>query len=69
MPKAIKNFPFSNKRVEMAKYKNMRSNLDEHEIDQIYQTFQIYNPKNGFVKTEDILKKYENTSDCGNLKE
>lgn len=46
----------------------MRPNLTENEINMIYQTFQMYSPKNGLVETKNILKKYETTSDCDSLK-
>lgn len=68
MVKAIRNFRFYKKRVELNKYHNMRPNLNEHEINQIYQTFQLYNAHNGFVKSKDILAKYQTTSDCENMK-
>ena len=53
--------------INVAKYKNIRPNLSETEIKQIYRMFQNYNPKNGLIKSNELLKKYKGGPECEDL--
>lgn len=53
---------------QLEKYKRLRPNLSEKEIQQIYGMFQFYKPVNGVIQTKEILEKYAGTEDWENLK-
>lgn len=52
----------------LEKYKRLRPNLSENEIQQIYGMFQYYKPEKGYIQTKQILEKYAGTPDCEELK-
>ena len=53
--------------LNLAKYKSMRPNLSETEIKQIYRMFQGFNPKDGKIRTQELLKKYKGGPECEDL--
>ena len=53
--------------LNVAKYKAMRPSLSETEIKQIYRMFQGYNPKDGKIESEELLKKYKGGPECEDL--
>ena len=54
-------------KIDIARYKSMRPNLSETEIKQIYRMFDTYNPKNGLIKSGDLVKKYRGGPECEDL--
>ena len=49
-------------------YRQIRPSLSEKEIKQIYRMFHSFEPKNGEIKSDDVLEKYRDGPDCEQLK-
>ncbi len=53
--------------LNMAKYRSMKPSLSETEIKQIYRMFMSYNPKDGRICSDELLKKYKGGPECDEL--
>ena len=53
--------------LDISRYRSMKPGLTENEIKQIYRMFQGYNPKDGKIRSEELLKKYRGGPECDDL--
>ena len=63
------NDPHFYDHLDVPYYQRLKPSLNEREVKQIYRMFVSYNPKNGVIKTDDVLQTYADGADCEDLKQ
>ena len=54
-------------KLDVGKYRAMRPSLSETEIRQIYRMFMSYEPKDGLIRSDELLKRYRGGPECEDL--
>ena len=53
--------------ININKFRTIRPSLSETEIKQIYRMFHSFDPKNGLIRSDELLKKYKIGPECDDL--